>query len=109
MTRWIRIVESNCRDTSREEEFNDWYDNIHLPDVLETPGFVAATRYVIREPQDDRGKYVAVYEIETDDFEQTMKVRGKLKEAQDAQGRGSDLIATTSRVAYKMTGHRQST
>ena len=109
MARWINIVESNCKDASREEEFNDWYDNIHLPDVLETPGFVAATRYVIREPQDGRGKYIAVYEIETDDFEQTMEVRGKLREAQNAQGRGSDLLAVVSGVAYKMTAHRKST
>ena len=109
MAKWINLVEANCKDASREEEFNDWYDNIHLPDVLETPGFVAATRYVIREPQDGCGKYIAVYEIETDDFEQTMEARGKLREAQYAQGRGSDLISSVSQVAYKMATRREST
>ena len=108
MARWINIVETNCTDGSREEEFNDCYDNIHLPDVLETPDFVAATRYVIGEPRDGRGKYVAVYEIETDDIEKTLEVRRKVREAQFAQGRGSDLIASVSQAAYKMTVHRKS-
>ena len=108
MAKWINVVESNCTDPSKEKEFNDWYDNVHLPDVLETPGFQAATRYVIREPQDGRGKYMAVYEIETDDFGQTMEARGKLREVQYARGRGSDLISTVSTVAYQTTGHLES-
>jgi len=51
----------------REDEFNKWYDEIHLPEVLTVPGFVAARRYVATD--DSLGgpgprKYLAVYEIE---------------------------------------------
>lgn len=45
MGKWFFTVESNCIDNSREDEFNDWYDHIDLPDVLETTGFKKATRY----------------------------------------------------------------
>jgi len=50
MERWLFTVENNCRDTAREKELNDWYDTIHLPDILETPGFVRATRYENTNP-----------------------------------------------------------
>jgi hypothetical protein len=30
----------------REAEFNDWYDNRHVPEVLAVPGFVSCTRFV---------------------------------------------------------------
>jgi len=50
MARYILVVESNCADPAREAEFNEWYDKTHLPDILETPGFVRATRYENTEP-----------------------------------------------------------
>ncbi len=40
MEKWYFAVYTNCLDASREKEFNEWYDNIHLPDVFEVPGFV---------------------------------------------------------------------
>ena len=49
----------------REVEFNNWYENTHLGEVLQVPGFVSAQRFVILgEPEGQ--KYVAVYEIEGD-------------------------------------------
>jgi hypothetical protein len=54
----------------REQEFNDWYDRRHVPDVLAIPGFVAARRYervgpVVRAEHTYR--YLATYEVVTDD------------------------------------------
>jgi hypothetical protein len=75
----------------REEEFNDWYDNHHLPEALEAiPGRVAAQRYGLAAGQrqdqwqaavpghapdnDERRpdqwlpwRYLALYELESDD------------------------------------------
>jgi len=56
----------------REDEYNDWYTNQHIPDVLSVPGFVAAQRFVLSDAQrnpalaKDALKYVAIYEIEGD-------------------------------------------
>ena len=41
MEKWINMVEVFCTDPSREKEFNDFLDNVHMPDVLKTPGFVS--------------------------------------------------------------------
>jgi hypothetical protein len=57
----------------REQEFNRWYDEQHLADVLKVPGFVAAQRF--RLAQDDAAapaRYLAIYEIETDDPQRTL-------------------------------------
>jgi len=56
----------------REDEFNDWYTNQHVPDILRIPGFVAAKRFRIASEQVMAGqpkwKYLALYEVETDDL-----------------------------------------
>ncbi|MFC1981603.1 hypothetical protein ACFLVN_05125 [Chloroflexota bacterium] len=75
MEKWINMVENFCTDPSREDEFNDFYNNVRLPDIMQTPGFLAARRYIIKEPRNGRGKYMVVYEIETDDIDKTMAIR----------------------------------
>ena len=104
MARWINIVESNCKDLGRETEYNDWYDNVHMPNVLATPGFVSAARYEISSPQEGRGKYIAVYEIETDDLPETMKVRGRKRAEEAERGEMSDLIDSVSLVQFRLIG-----
>lgn len=60
----------------REDEFNDWYTNIHLADVLKLPGVVAAQRFRMSDTQHRPGpfeySYMAVYEIEIDDIRTTL-------------------------------------
>src|SRR5712691_10684939 len=68
-TKAALIVVSACTDPSREDEFNHWYNDIHLPVILRLPHFVSATRYEIAKPAPGEGKYVAVYELDTDDVE----------------------------------------
>lgn len=48
----------------REDEFNRWYDEVHLPEILAVPGFVSGRRY--RATAESEYPYLAVYEIETD-------------------------------------------
>jgi hypothetical protein len=88
MGKWLNFVEQ-YNDPERDDEYHDWYNNIHIPDVLQTPGFVRATRYEIKEFRDGRGKYLAIYEIETDDIESTMKVRLQKRAEEVKQGRAS--------------------
>lgn len=44
-----------------EDEFNEWYDEEHIPQRLALPGFGRALRY--RETEGER-RYLAVYEID---------------------------------------------
>jgi hypothetical protein len=71
MPRHILLVLSNAAD-GRDDEFNDWYTDVHLHDVLAVDGFVAAQRFRLADAQlqPDRPaphRYLAVYEIDADD------------------------------------------
>jgi hypothetical protein len=54
----------------REAEFNDWYNNQHLSDVVAVPGFVAGQRFRLVQPcgGEFKQRYLAIYEIESEDY-----------------------------------------
>lgn len=66
MKRHALIVFSNPVP-GRESEFNEWYSQRHIQDVLEVPGFLSAQRF--RLAQDDANahwQYLAIYEFEAE-------------------------------------------
>jgi hypothetical protein len=72
MARWLLAVETNCTGPSREKEFNEWHDNIHLADGLKLPGILSGTRYKNSIAGEEQGKYLAPYEMETENMKQTI-------------------------------------
>lgn len=51
----------------KEDEYNEWYTNEHVPALLTCPGFTSARRFRVHgEP--DGHKYLAIYELEADDL-----------------------------------------
>ena len=101
MAKWLLVVETNCADAARETEFNEWYDKTHLPDVLQTAGFIKATRYENTEPSEGEAKFLAVYEVETDDIDGFMKTVNENMAKKRAEGRFSELLVMVSRGFYK--------
>jgi hypothetical protein len=63
------VVLTNPTSEDQEAEFNRWYDEVHLPEVLQVPGFVAAQRFRLTHETmlPMAGPYLALYEMETDD------------------------------------------
>lgn len=50
----------------REEEYNDWYDNTHLPEFLALPGVVSGRRFKLSpDGPKARQSYAAIYELST--------------------------------------------
>ena len=101
MEKWLLVAETNCSDPAREKEFNDWYNSIHVPDILETPGFINAIRYENNDPSEGRGKYLALYNLETRDIDSTMAAFTKIVTEKWQQGRMSELVKPVSAVFYK--------
>ena len=101
MAKWVFIVEVNCADPAREGEFNDWYTNTHLADMLSVPHFIKATRYENIESSEKKPKYVAIYEIETDDIKEADRVLREYVARWKAEGRFNDLGVIESRGFYK--------
>jgi hypothetical protein len=61
----IMLALTNCLP-GREDEFNEWYDNTHVKDLLAVPGVVSAQRFKIPSGDEDSApyQYLTVYGIE---------------------------------------------
>ena len=69
------IVMTNCTEGA-DEEFNRWYDEVHLGEVIEFAGAIAASRYRLSEYQAGEVggfRYLAIYEIEADSLEAALE------------------------------------
>ncbi len=56
----------------REDDYNAWYNDIHLPDLVKMPCVKSAQRYKLVTSDKLPGfshPYMAMYQIETDDIE----------------------------------------
>jgi hypothetical protein len=59
----ILHVETRPSSPDRVDEYNRWYDEVHLPQVLALDGFKSARRYA---PVGDDGPYITEFELEGD-------------------------------------------
>ena len=91
MPKGMLVVQSRPADPEREDEYNDWYTNAHLPEVCAVPGFVGARRYRVRGGADpSTPEYVAIYDIDCDDLEAPLQeLRAR---AGDSRVRMSDVL-----------------
>ena len=97
----VLVVLSNCTDPARENEFTDWYVNTHLPDVLETPGIVDAKLFSLATPPTEgQGKFLAIYELDTDDVDSIQKSLNEVMGKKREQGRMIDYIQVASSGYY---------
>jgi hypothetical protein len=68
----LLFVLANCV-AGREAEFNDWYDNVHVPDMLSVPGILSCTRARFSDVEFLPGsrvedyRYVTIYDVEAND------------------------------------------
>lgn len=96
MERYLFMVRSNNLSFS-EEEFNNWYNEVHLVDVMGTPGFVRAERYWSEEMGSyGAGRHIAMYYIETDDIDKTMATLVERSNEALKKGRMSPLLSVVS-------------
>ncbi|SON60706.1 hypothetical protein MSIMFI_02207 [Mycobacterium simulans] len=70
MPKGIIHVETRPSSPDRDQEYNTWYDEVHIPELVALDGFVSARRL---RPVDDEGPYVALYEIEADDLQSVLQ------------------------------------
>ncbi|QFG20734.1 DUF4286 family protein [Actinomadura sp. WMMB 499] len=84
--RTILHVESGPAGPDVADEYNRWYDEVHIPEMLAIEGVVAARRYAPL----DGDTYVAHYEIEGDP-------KDVMKRLQDAARDGTMHLSDTAR------------
>ena len=71
--RFTQVVFSNPAK-GKEAEFNEWYDSVHIPQLLEVPGMLSAKRFKLHDCDLYRvpggrvpeHSYMCVYQMEGD-------------------------------------------
>jgi hypothetical protein len=105
MTAYIQTVVT-APVVGREDEFNRWYDDSHLPEVLQVPGFVAGRRYALTGPGSaDGSRFLAIYEIETEDLAATLAALGAAAPTMTVSD-AMDQPATLTEI-YEVLGERR--
>lgn len=96
-----------------DAEYNKWYEEIHLKEVLETEGFVAAQRFAVAPSQigdnddDVPGRYLAIYEIEAENIDVALE---KLNSGAGTMNMSDALdLDNAKAIAYSAIGERQVT
>ena len=105
-----RLIVFTKPTEGKEAEYNRWYDEVHLREVLETDGFVAAQRFALAPEQiGDAGdqapsRYLAIYEIEADSLEAALE---KLNSGAGTMEMSDALdMASATALAYSAIGDR---
>ncbi len=106
MARYNFLVFSNCTDPAREEEFNRWYTHIHVADLSSAKGLVSARRYVNLEA-DAKAKYLAVYEFETENIEESLQSLYDLAAAAWPKGRHIDFIEGAPSISLPVVSFQE--
>lgn len=65
----LKLIALTRPQPGREAEYHEWYDNTHLPELVNTFGLAGAQRYkrAARLMGSDENEFLAIYDIEADD------------------------------------------
>ena len=76
MANYSVLIKSNAV-AGREADFEQWYNSIHLGEVLALPGFLSGRQF--RYPENSGGAFshFALFEVESDDIEATLTDLGE--------------------------------
>lgn len=80
------VVYTRCHP-GRDDEFNKWYDEVHIPELCALGPFTGATRYRIpgdAQMMDQTHQYLAVYQF-----------KGSAEEARRAMEESADKLEMT--------------
>ena len=101
MARWLLVRYTDCTDPSREEEFSEWYSNVHIVDMLEHPAVLSAKRYVNHDPGDGPGKFLALYEVESEDIDKTLQELSEHMGKKREQGRFHETLKVVQMTTFR--------
>jgi hypothetical protein len=81
MTTAVLLVRTAPATPEAEQEYNDWYDQVHIPQILAAvPAITRAQRFRLLSSHgrpDAPAPYLAVYEIEADDPQDAVAQLGR--------------------------------
>src|SRR5689334_14577438 len=95
---WLMTVLSRPTDLTREAEFNAWYDDVDIPELLQMPGYERARRgrrVDLASPSvtaAGESSYIALYDIATPTIDRLMVDMLMSARKMKTSGRSTDLL-----------------
>jgi hypothetical protein len=86
-------------DPAHEEEFNHWYDDEHLPERLEIPGYISARRFKLEEGEGVL-KYLCIWELEDGSPLRSEAYQAQQRRPSDLRERAHTYIKQRMRGLY---------
>jgi hypothetical protein len=87
-------------DPEHEEEFNRWYNEEHLPERLEIPGYVSARRFKLEEGEGVL-TYLCIWELEDGSPLQSADYHAQNQRPSELRDRAHTHIKQRMRGLYK--------
>jgi hypothetical protein len=91
----------------KEDEYNDWYDNVHLPEVCALGGVVGASRYQLAtDDAEAPHRYLAIYELDQPGDVVMANLMEGMSQGKINMSEAIDLSSTQMVVWTKRSEHR---
>ena len=87
-------------DPEHEAEFNLWYDEEHLPERLEIPGYVSARRFKLEEGEGVL-KYLCIWELEDGSPLESAEYKAQRERPSELRDRALSYVKERARGLYK--------
>ena len=87
-------------DPEHEEEFNRWYNEEHLTERLEIPGYVSARRFKLEEGEGVL-KYLCIWEMEDGNPLQSEEYKAQQQRPSELRDRVHTYVKQRARGLYK--------
>ena len=87
-------------DPENEEEFDRWYNDEHLPERLEIPGYVSARRFKLEEGEGVL-RYLCIWELEDASPLTSQEYKAQQQRPSELRDRAHAIIKQRARGLYK--------
>jgi hypothetical protein len=91
-------------DPAHEDEWNEWLDDVHVPDMLGSGAFVNATRWVRRDRARFGPNYLTIYDVALPDINEAVALSGAAMGPARERGRLRPYHAGGLRAALRRAG-----
>jgi antibiotic biosynthesis monooxygenase (ABM) superfamily enzyme len=88
-------------EPEHEEEFNRWYNDEHLVERLEIPGYVSARRFKLEEGRGGVLKYLCIWEMDDSSPLQSEEYNAQRLRPSELRDRVNTYITQRSRGVYQ--------
>ena len=93
-----------CNDPAREAEWDAWYDEQHVPDMLSCGAFSAMSRWRRRAPRRVGPNLLTLYDVATDTVDEAVQRSAATLAEIVAAGRKRDTHTGALTVTLRPTG-----